>query len=357
MSDPTTGKVISLKMLLSHTLAGSLIGRGGKAIQDLNDLTGAKVRVSGNTEYYPGTSERVVLIVGELPSVILAQNLIWEMVAIVTSAVNPKEVEWNPREVVTFLGRNEGMEVSGKITIPAAAGGLILGRGGANIQSIAEESGAHATMTSKEDAIFTQERVLTISGRVGSCVKCTTLVLHKLDEPMESTPYINRGTSYALPLNSNTAYGSAFPTAAFNGYSSVPYPGLSGGGGGGGQYRRGHAGPSAAFADTDSALTAETTMTFMVPDDLVGNIFGRQGATMREIQSISRANVSVSPRLNSVDFFAPLVLHLLNRPTPSFLLSVIIAYFVFTFFFFLFSFGTIEMSRLTEAEVKIIFAK
>jgi len=294
MSNLAAGKVITIKMLLSHSLTGSLIGRGGKAIQDLNDISDSKIRVSANTDYYPGTSDRVVVIVGELHAVKLAQNLIWEMIALISSAANPKEVEWNPREMLNILGHNNGTEVSGKITIPAAAGGLILGKGGANIQSISEESGAHVTMTSKEDAIFTHERVLTISGPLGSCVKCTELILNKLDEPAEPTPYINRGATYALPLSGTTAYGSTFANAGYGGYSNAPYGGLSGGRGGlGGGSLHGH-GPSAG-AD-DGTLAAETTTTFMVPDALVGNIFGRQGATMREIQSISRATVSVSAR-------------------------------------------------------------
>lgn len=296
MSNLVAGKVITIKMLLSHSLTGSLIGRGGKAIQELNDISEAKIRVSANTEYYPGTSDRVVVIVGELHAVKLAQNLIWEMIALISNAANPKEVEWNPREMLNILGHNDNMEVSGKITIPAAAGGLILGKGGANIQSISEESGAHVTMTSKEDAIFTHERVLTISGSLGSCVKCTALVLHKLDEPVEPTPYINRGASYALPLSGSTAYGSTFPNSAFGGYSSAPYGGMTSGRGGLAGGGGGHLGHGAGAGADDATLAAETTTTFMVPEALVGNIFGRQGATMREIQSISRATVSVSAR-------------------------------------------------------------
>lgn len=295
MSHLAAGKAITIKMLLSHSLTGSLIGRGGKAIQDLNDISDAKIRVSANTEYYPGTSDRVVVIVGELQAVKLAQTLIWEMIALISSAANPKEIEWNPREALSILGHNDGVEISGKMTIPAAAGGLILGKAGANIQSISEESGAHVTMTSKEDAIFTHERVLTISGRLGSCVKCTELILQKLDEPAEPTPYINRGATYALPLSSTTAYGSTFANTGYGGYPNAPYglPGGRGGPGGGGGILHGHG--AGAGAD-DGTLAAETTTTFMVPDALVGNIFGRQGATMREIQSISRATVSVSAR-------------------------------------------------------------
>lgn len=338
ISQPVTGKVISLKVLLSHNLTGSLIGLGGKAIKELIEITGAKIHVSANTEPYPGTSDRVVVIHGELDAVVLAINLVWEMIALVASAANPKEVEWNPRERLIFLGQNDDVEVVGKLTIPAAAGGLILGRGGANIQTIAEESQANVTMTSKEDAIFTQERVITISGSLGNCIKCTILIIHKLDEPTDFTQYANRGTSYASPLSPGTAFGPSFASGGYGVFGAAPYgtmssqqgfrraPSASGGpylqhpspdrglyagqqahhphphshphshgllGLGGGGLRGGGSHEDVAGG---LGLPTEATITFTVPDELVGNIFGRQGATMREIIGISRARVTVSPR-------------------------------------------------------------
>ena len=50
------------------------------------------------------------------------------------------------------------------------------GRGGATIRSIADESGAKISMTSKDESIFTQERILSISGSKVSCIKCLTMV-------------------------------------------------------------------------------------------------------------------------------------------------------------------------------------
>jgi hypothetical protein len=41
---------------------------------------------------------------------------------------------------------------------------------------------------------------------------------------------------------------------------------------------------------------SDTTITLSVPDELIGNIFGRQGATMREIIALSGAKIVVSPR-------------------------------------------------------------
>lgn len=296
MSLASPPKTMAIKLLLSHNLTGSLIGLGGKSIKDMIEITGAKVHVSSNTEPYPGTSERVVMISGDIDAVILAQTLVWEMIALVASAENPKEVEWNPKEMLNYLGQNDSTEVSGKVTIPAAAGGLILGKGGANIQAIAEESGASVNMTSKEDAMFTQERIITITGSVGSCIKCTSLILRKLNEPDECIPYVNRGTSYSSPISTGNPFGLPYVSNAYGGFGGgMPYGGAQGQGGfrraggaggpqGPGQQYRGGAGgghhhhqqhPGASELDT-VGMPTETTITFTVPDELVGNIFGRQ---------------------------------------------------------------------------------
>ena len=47
--------------------------------------------------------------------------------------------------------------------------------------------------------------------------------------------------------------------------------------------------------------SAQTNITISIPNDLVGNIFGRNGATMREIISLSGAKVNVSGRNEFVE--------------------------------------------------------
>jgi RNA-binding protein Nova len=294
MSEPKSGKTVSIKMLLSNNLAGSLIGLGGKSIKDLIEVSGAKVHVSASAEPYPGTSDRVIAISGDLESVSLAQNLIWEMIGLITSAENPREVQWNPKDMVNFLGQNDGVEVTGKVTIPAAAGGLILGKGGSNIQSMAEESGANIGMSSKEEAIFTQERVLTITGTLGSCMKATSLIMQKLDEPAEFTPYVNKGTTYStahmqsnpfvMPFGGYGVFGAGIPYPTMGAPASGRREGRQGGhrgNGGGGQGGGGGYYPGSSELDNAAAATpVETTITFTVPDEMVGNILGKMVCQM-----------------------------------------------------------------------------
>jgi len=262
---------LAIKFLVNNSLAGSLIGAGGSAIRELIEVTEARVTVSSVTEVYPGTNDRIILVSGNHNSVDLTQNLLWDMFALNSSASSAerKTITWSPRATSQTPGEYDDVEVSAKIAVSASAGGLVLGRGGATLRSIAEESGAKVQMTSKEDAVFTQERILTISGTTGSCARCVTLILTKLGEDLEASQYANRGVTYAPQIPGfNQNRGPRGPNG-----------------------RNGNAAPAPA-----EDLISSTKITLTVPDALIGNILGKQGSTMREIMSLSGAKITVSSR-------------------------------------------------------------
>lgn len=45
----------AIKMLVSASLAGCLIGKGGSTIHDLQERTGARIKLSQNNDFFPGT--------------------------------------------------------------------------------------------------------------------------------------------------------------------------------------------------------------------------------------------------------------------------------------------------------------
>ena len=49
-------------------LPGSIIGKGGDQIKELKESTDALIKVSRLNEYFPGTEERIILVMGELES-------------------------------------------------------------------------------------------------------------------------------------------------------------------------------------------------------------------------------------------------------------------------------------------------
>jgi len=175
--------------------------------------------------------------------------------------------------------------VEGKITIPAAAGGAVLGKAGATIKTIAEESGARVQMTSREEALFTQERVLTISGSALSCAKCVASIIAKLAEDPETNHFVNRGTTYTSQLNH-----------IFGGAAGGDRGGRGGRGAGRGGGRGAGRGNQGQVDPAGADVCSSTEIKLTIADNLIGNILGKKGATMREIMSLSQAKVVVSPR-------------------------------------------------------------
>ena len=74
----------ALKLLVSNNLAGSIIGKGGSAISQLQVESGARLKLSQTNEFFPGTSDRIVLIQGTIQAILLAQTLILVKVQQVT---------------------------------------------------------------------------------------------------------------------------------------------------------------------------------------------------------------------------------------------------------------------------------
>lgn len=69
-------KVIA-KFLMSNPAAGSIIGKGGANISELQSQSGARLQLSRANEFFPGTQDRVMLASGTVNQVLTALHLIW----------------------------------------------------------------------------------------------------------------------------------------------------------------------------------------------------------------------------------------------------------------------------------------
>lgn len=69
-------KVIA-KFLMSNPAAGSIIGKGGANISELQSQSGSRLQLSRANEFFPGTQDRVMLASGSVNQVLTALHLIW----------------------------------------------------------------------------------------------------------------------------------------------------------------------------------------------------------------------------------------------------------------------------------------
>ena len=65
-----------IRFLVSNAAAGSVIGKGGATITDFQSQSGARIQLSRNYEFFPGTSDRIILISGGIDDALKAVELI-----------------------------------------------------------------------------------------------------------------------------------------------------------------------------------------------------------------------------------------------------------------------------------------
>jgi len=64
------------RFLVSNAAAGSVIGKGGATITDFQSQSGARIQLSRNYEFFPGTSDRIIMVSGGIDDVLKAVELI-----------------------------------------------------------------------------------------------------------------------------------------------------------------------------------------------------------------------------------------------------------------------------------------
>ena len=272
-----------LKLLVPNYAAGALIGKGGTNIGEMQEKFGGTIRLSPNREYYPGTDERIVVIIGEMNQLIDLNNHIMEKVQVDQS----QHPENRPRDDA------RGQQV--KIVLTNGAAGLLIGRGGLTIRAIQEGSKAKISISNREDAGVQGERVLTMSGTIEERVEGCRQVIEKIsDEPSNITntslKYMNSG----LGMNAiSGTLGSMFNTRQQeNLYSSLSKNAISALRGGN------NATPTFGIGglSTQSRSNLKTSVQIQVevPDILVGAILGKQGQTIHEFIQFSGAKIQFS---------------------------------------------------------------
>lgn len=64
--------------MASNLAAGSIIGKGGSTINEFQTITGARIQLSRNHEFFPGTSDRIIMVSGTFDEIMRAMELIIE---------------------------------------------------------------------------------------------------------------------------------------------------------------------------------------------------------------------------------------------------------------------------------------
>ncbi|KAF7261333.1 hypothetical protein EG68_02455 [Paragonimus skrjabini miyazakii] len=201
---------VHFKILVPSIAAGAIIGKGGEAITDIQNKTSAKVKMSKANDFYPGTTERVCLIMGTIESILKVFQYISE------------KIYEKPELLLRTTAKGSRMPAERhkqvKILVPNSTAGIIIGKGGSFIKEVKESTGVFIQVSQKSKELSLAERCVTVAGELSQTYEAVKQLLVKIaDDPQSSScPNISyaevpqpvasaypTGSPYALVLGSN----------------------------------------------------------------------------------------------------------------------------------------------------------
>lgn len=205
----------AVKLLVSNNVAGSIIGRAGQTISELQSESCARIKLSQTGDYFPGTQDRVCLVQGQPDNVKLAVKLLLERFYALQEQQHTQHLAWQPKP-------NEpspmGFDFVVRLLVPSSSCGMIIGKSGSNIKQMEEASGVSSVRLSPKESgdppspsaaaiSATSERIVTLTGpTLESCVMCLYIILDGMVAHHDICRYTNMTTSYSRVVM-HGAYG------------------------------------------------------------------------------------------------------------------------------------------------------
>jgi len=274
---PDSDVTLNLRAIMSGKEVGSIIGRGGETINSIREESGANIYISDSS-----MPERIVAVKGPTDSVYKAYTRIC------------KKLEEN-EERSRNDDRSSSSRDSGKITlrlvVPASQCGSLIGRGGAKIKEIREETGANVQVAS-DPLPQSTERAVTVSGTRDSVNQtvyhiCVTLL---------ETPAKDGNVQYQPGRGGfNAGFGDFGGGRGGRGGPPNPIAQVLGAMGGGSSTLA----ALATFAESQSRGRSrdddrESSFQMSVPNHLIGSVIGSRGSKIAEIRNMSGAMIKIS---------------------------------------------------------------
>ncbi|KAJ3075782.1 RNA binding protein, heterogenous nuclear RNP-K like protein [Podochytrium sp. JEL0797] len=192
----------TLRLLVSHHLIGSVIGKAGAKIKQIQEDSGAKLVVS--KDMLPQSTERVVEVLGLVKSIEVAVYNIAECVyneGTPVAGIIPYVPQARSNSGGNFQrtgrfdensaaapaprapradGNDSEPQQTQTLAIPSDMVGCIIGKGGSFIANIRRQSNARLRISELEEG-NANERVVTIVGSAGAIAKALSLIYEQLE--------------------------------------------------------------------------------------------------------------------------------------------------------------------------------
>ncbi|KAK6136117.1 hypothetical protein DH2020_030133 [Rehmannia glutinosa] len=216
------------------------IRKGGSTINDIQSQSGARIQLSRNFEYFPGTSDRIIMVSGTVDDILKAVDLI------LSKLLDEDGGETVPESKI-------------RLVVPNSSCGGLIGKGGSIIRSLIEDSRASIKI-SPQDNYYPglHDRLVTVTGALAEQMRAVELILLKL---VEDQYYHQSGNT-------------PFPYA-------VAYNGMNYGPNGAGVKYQNNRFPNKLQEDRSSSITIG------IADEHIGIVVGRGGRNIMEMSQVS----------------------------------------------------------------------
>jgi RNA-binding protein Nova len=250
-------KKVIAKFLLSNAAAGSIIGKGGATISEFQEQSSARIQLSRSNDFYPGTSDRVMLVSGPVNQVLTALHLI------------VGKIKSEPQIADSVMTR-DGKSTQLRLLVPAPLCGTIIGKGGATIKSFHEDSHANITVSSMDKVPpGATDRIVRLTGELEHIMRALALLLSKLAENPNYSKWTTNSVSYG-------AYANGGPGHLGHALATMPM--------------------MAGALPTVTGKSGQTELTMPVPDNRVGVIIGKGGEVINQLKNVVGVNIRISSK-------------------------------------------------------------
>ncbi|XP_072305843.1 poly(rC)-binding protein 4-like [Eucyclogobius newberryi] len=289
---------LTLRLLMHGKEVGSIIGKKGETVKRIREESSARVNISEGT-----CPERIITITGSTDSVFRAFTMItYKLEEDLAALVANGTISTKP-------------PVTLRLVIPASQCGSLIGKGGAKIKEIRESTGAQIQVAGDLLPNST-ERGVTISGSQDSVIQCVKLICNVILEspPKGATiPYRPSPSPAAYLIAGNQMFEapdySPHPlysvaqgaldlqqAYALQNHYGIPQSELA-------KLhqlslQQGLSPVSQASIMPGLDTNSQTSQEFLIPNDLIGSIIGRQGTKINEIRQVSGAQIKIGSQLD-----------------------------------------------------------
>ncbi|XP_075795598.1 poly(rC)-binding protein 4 isoform X2 [Pelodiscus sinensis] len=248
--EPELNITLTLRMLMH--------GKKGETVKRIREQSSARITISEGS-----CPERITTITGSTDAVFRAVSMI------------AFKLEEDLGPGATDGGAVSKPPVTLRLVIPASQCGSLIGKAGAKIKEIRETTGAQVQVAGDLLPNST-ERAVTVSGVPGAIIQCVRQICAVI---LESPP---KGATipYHPCLSLGTALLSASQVTKLQQLSGHPLPFAS-------------LGQAPSMVPGLDASPQSSSQEFLVPNDLIGCIIGRQGSKISEIRQMSGAHIKI----------------------------------------------------------------